>query len=122
MALHHHETVESVGNEDRNTTIVEVFDLGLGDSDEKIPLIKLVADLQRVLSEIPEQHRDSAYLHVRAYGDYASAYADVKFHRPETDEEFTERQRWLKGLDEEREARDQREFARLRQKYADGSS
>lgn len=118
--LHQHQIKEDVGHKERGTTIVTAFDLDCGYSENSIPLVQLVADLQTVLDGIPPEFRESAVLTVKAYGDYASAYADVTFQRPETDDELADRRRWLKGLDDERNQQDEREYARLQRKFGHG--
>ncbi len=113
-----HSIKESIGHDTRGTTIVEVFDLGCsGEEDYKLPLVEIIANLQSALASIPEQFRSAAFLNIRAYGEYASAYADVKFLRPETDAELADRRRWLKSLDDEREESDRRAYERLKAKY-----
>lgn len=119
-ALHKHE-VENVGNPEREITTVEVLGLDVNSDDESLPLIALIEDLQAALEKIPAEFRDTAVLNIRGYGDYVHVYADVKYKRPETDEEFADRKRWLKSLDDESHDRDLREYARLKQKFREAA-
>lgn len=110
-----HNIAESIGHATRGTTIVEVTDLDLYDENTEIPIVELIQLLQDALESIPEEFRNTAVLCIS--GGDCSVYASVKFIRPETDGELADRRRWLNGLDYEREARDRREFDRLKQKY-----
>lgn len=115
--MHSHEIKEGVSYTKRGTTIVKALYLECDGEDTAIPLCALVDDLNDLLEQIPAEHRDTAKLHIHAYGDYASAEAGVTWERPETDEELAARRRSLKSLQDEDEEHDQREFARLKKKY-----
>lgn len=120
--LHKHKIVESVSHTNRATTVVVVVDIDLDGESTSIPINELLMLINDALEKIPEEHRATAALNVRGYGDYVSIYADISFTRPETDKELADRRRWLKSIDDEREDRDRREFARLQRKYVAGQS
>lgn len=112
-----HSIKESIGHEDRGTTVVTAGELDVHGEESAMPLAQTIAYLQSVLDKIPAEFRGSAVLRITAYGDYASATSDITYQRPETDAELADRRRWLNGIDQENEARDRREFERLRQKF-----
>ena len=115
--LPRHKITEGIGHPDRGTTVVEAIDLNCDGDETGIPLAALVDDLNDLLESIPAEYRDSAKLNIKAYGDYASASANVTWQRPETDDELNLRRRWLKGTEDESDARDRREFERLKSKF-----
>lgn len=115
--LPEHKTVESIGHEGRATTIITAYDCNEYDEDIYLPLIELIATLQKTLAGIPEQYRESAVFHIHAGGEYASASADVSYKRPETDGEYADRKRWLDGTDAEYEARERASYENLKKKY-----
>jgi hypothetical protein len=113
-----HEIKEPIGHTERGTTVVSAFKIDTnGDGETAIPLAALLDDLNELMEQIPPEHRDSAKLNVKAYGDYASADVSVIWTRPETNEELSARRRWLQSIDDEREASDRSTFERLKQKF-----
>lgn len=115
--LHQHNIVESVCHKDRATTIVQVADLDCDGEDNDLPLIEVISKLQAALEVIPQEFRNTAVLNIKGYGDYASVSSSIYFQRPETDAEFADRKRWLDSLKHDDEARDRREFERLKGKF-----
>ena len=67
------------------------YEYGLGDDEANIPLSEAITKLTAALNSIPEHLRSTAVLNLRAYGDYANVYADVKYQEPETDEQVAAR-------------------------------
>lgn len=91
------------------------------DADDGSPHRWTIADFRKWLDEaatkVPPEHRGSTYVELRASGDYATAYLEIAFVRPENDAEFAERDEWQRRYEDEKEERDRREFARLTAKY-----
>lgn len=114
-----HSIRESIGHDDRGTTVVTAGGLGWDYGDEAImPLAATIASLQAILADIPPEHRETATLSFKAYGDYASlSGGDVTYLRPETDAELADRRRWLDSLKSDDEDRDRMSYTRLKAKY-----
>lgn len=101
------------------TPEIEVLDYREGNGDEEIdvPLEIFISRLQKALDTIPAEHRASARFHIWATGDYAHAYVDVRYTRPENDEERAARV----ARDDEYRARGEAEerayYERLKAKF-----
>jgi len=112
-----HAIAESIGHEDRGTTIVTVGALDVSGDEVGIPLVDLIEYLTSTLAKIPAKFRSTAMLHIKGYGDYVSLDSGISYQRPETDAELADRRRWLASINAESEARDRAQFARLKEKY-----
>ena len=112
-----HTIAEGLGHDDRGSTIVEIASIGCTGDETNLSLDEVLGTLRAALETVPKEFRKSATLHIKAYGDFASASVFATFQRPETNEELADRRRWLTRIRDEDEARDRREFARLSQKY-----
>lgn len=88
-----------------------------GDEEIKLPVLRMIELLQQGLLKVPEQYRKDATLRIWSSGDYARAYLNIEFDRPETDGERRARgQRDARSITEY-EARERAEYARLKAKY-----
>lgn len=115
--LFRHNIVGDLSSKDLVETIVEIIDFDCGNDEKDFHLIPLIKQLQDALESIPKEFQESAVLRISASGDYVHVFAGVNYYRPETDEEFTERQSWLDSLKENDEERERREFERLKEKF-----
>lgn len=91
---------------------------GNGDEEMEVGLVDMIERLQACLESVPREYRDSAKVRIWASGDYASAYVEVNYTRPETDEEIAAKEEREKRYQLERERREREEFERLKKKYA----
>ena len=74
------------------------------------------------LADIPEQFRDAASIGIGSTTNYDSSYAtiEIRYVRPETDEEEAERERQAAALEEFIRAADLQTLAELQAKYGQG--
>ena len=102
------------------------IDLLDADERETISYIDFVERLNNAHRAVLPEWRDSMSIRLWAQGDYAHAYLEVRYERPETYEEMTDRETKEAEHNERvrkaNEARERAEYARLHAKYGDGAT
>jgi hypothetical protein len=111
--------LEAVMSGDRRIVRKEVADWSTWDDcgEELASLPEFIAELQRLLDKIPPEYREQAKVSLRASGDYAGAYLNVTYDRPETDAEIETRLAQHQQYKAEQEARERRMLVALKAKY-----
>lgn len=76
--------------------------------------------LRKAIEDTPEEHRHRLVLEISATGgEYAEPNIDIRYWRPETEQEALSRENHARQVKERREARERAEYARLRAKFGD---
>lgn len=95
---------------------LDFLDVHEGDGVE-LTIAELRSRLDALVDQVPEPYRKTARVKIRASGDYAHAYVELVWERPETNEEAKERQRFETKWQRESEERERREYERLKRKF-----
>ena len=98
------------------TETLQPFDDG-GDEVWSAPISDVLKSLTECLEQIPEEHRHTAVLRVWGSGEYVSVYPEVRYSRPETDDEIHSRGTAAKRFQEESAARERAQYEKLKAKY-----
>lgn len=93
-------------------------DLDIRDYDDK-PSRELFRDLQNLLDAVPEEYRNDAVVEVDV-GEYSHSL-QIKYIRPETDEEMAARLKRDTDREGQQEARERRMYEVLKKKFGDTS-
>jgi hypothetical protein len=106
---------------ERQTVEFEVLELD--NDDEDAPLIWALGEFLELLNaaanKIPAEHRATAAVRLRVQGDYAHAYIEALYRRPETDEELAARVTRDERYKQETEARDRAHYEYLKRKFGE---
>lgn len=107
---------------ERRNIEVELEPLGTcGDEHFVMSVTSVIDVLQKTLAAIPEEFRADATLRIWGSGEYVSIYPEVRYERPETDEEFAarkaEHERRERQAAAAQEQYDRAHYERLKKKY-----
>jgi hypothetical protein len=102
---------------------VEDYFLDASTDETDISVDDLIAKLQAYKAATPEEVQDTAFVRVRVYGDYSSAY--LHFGRRMTQAEIAQ-DRWQRAQRDaqyqaEAEEKERAQYARLKAKFEGGS-
>lgn len=95
---------------------VEAFAYCCGESFE-VPLLEAATKLAEVFNNINPAYRDSAVLKVYTYPGSDSVYADVRYQRPQTQEEIEEDAAYCAARLRREEAFERARYEELKAKY-----
>lgn len=92
--------------------------VGTIDDESETPAGEFISRLQSILADVPAEYRQSARIAFNLYGDYSSAYMQLRYERPQTDDEAAAAKKRDDEYEREREDRDRKEYLRLKRKFA----
>ncbi len=122
-----HYEIENMGKRLSLTVpVTTIYHYGTGENDE-VPrkLVEAVQWFSDLLEEIPAEHRETATLNIESDYESSSVTIDIKYKRPETDQEWADRKAdvvcRVVAADQEAAALERTQYERLKAKFGDAA-